>query len=172
LNVPKDKNVDSMKYFLLLIALLIFSCKSEEILIKSNSVLQLKSGNINTPIVYWGYVEREDKSMQTKNRGVMLFFFNKNKILYRIPPIECRGGLYFFTTITQNNNHVSFTPPDEIKDNYHTKYIVDKLIVLNDSTIIGSDKSVFKKLPQYTEDGYGWDAWLKSCLAKKDYYYR
>jgi hypothetical protein len=161
-----------MKYLILLISFLIFSCKTEENLMQYKSFSNFQTGTIDKPIVYWGRVKRDNEFLHKKGRGVMLFFFNENEILYKVPTMECIGGLYFFARIYHHKNDISFITPDEIKDNYHTKYIVDKLTVLNDSTIVGSDKSVFKKIPQYTEDGYGWDAWLKSCLAKKDYYYK
>ncbi len=152
-----------MKYFILLISFLIFSCKIEEVLIQNKSTSNLQSGTIDKPIMYWGNVKRDNEYSNNDERGVMLYFFNENEILYRLPAIECRGGLFFFSKTKQIRNEISFSTPNEIKENYHTKYIVDKLSVLNDSTIIGSDNTVFKKLPQYPEGDYG----LKSCLAKK-----
>jgi hypothetical protein len=160
LNVPKDKNVDSMKYFLLLIALLIFSCKSDEILIKSNSVSILNIGNKHDPLVYYGYIKGEQQ-VENQERLVLLYFFDKKEILYKIPPIECRGGLYFFTLITGIDDEITLSIPESIKHKYHYKFVLDKFKILNDSTILGSNNSVFKKLPPF-KDNYIFEGCLKN----------
>jgi hypothetical protein len=160
-----------MKYFItiVLVILVFVGCKTQARFVSSNYSSLVKSGKINNPIVFYAQIERPDSF--TKSRVVLLFLFNENEILYKIPSIECRGGLYFFSTFTCTNNEITFTHPHQVRNNYHTKYVVNTLTVVNDSTIIGYDKSIFKKLPDCTEDGYSWKYWLKSALAKRNYYF-
>ena len=134
-----------MKYIIILLILFwTVSCKVEQDF-SINSNFQV--GTQKLPTVYWAIIPAKEP-ISSQQRAVMIYFFDNNKVLYRLMPVECIGGSYFIGTTKIVNDIIMIEKPEngfgDIE--YKNKFIYPELTILNDSTLVNSEKIEFKKV--------------------------
>ena len=150
-----------MKYIIILLILFwTVSCKVEQDF-SINSNFQV--GTQKLPTVYWAIIPAKEP-ISSQERAVMIYFFDNDKVLYRLMPIECIGGSYFIGTTKIINDKITISSPENGfgDTEYRNKFIFQELTILNDSALVNSEKIVFKKVESTKMDG----EWVKHYQKK------